>query len=442
MGGVTDLLNLRHHGASDLGHLVECRDCGLFQRVHTVADGDVAACVRCRRVLRRQHRNHPSLACAILAAMLFVIALGSPLMTMHAAGRFVTGTLFTGPAILDRLGKEEVGALVLITLVAAPAVKLTILLSALFGGAGTHSPRPPRWLAWLFGWFEIVSPWAMVEVFLLGVFVAYTRLRALANVEIGPGLIALGGVMLTMVAADASLDRCAIWESLDPRGVGARRETKQHGRLVGCHVCGLVAQAPEGSPCARCRHGLHHRKRDSVARSWALMLATVALYVPANLLPVMTVMRLEKGGSRTIIGGVVQLFDDHLWPLGIIVLLASIVVPVAKLCALTFMLVTTQRRSRSYLLGRTRLFRVISVIGRWSMIDIFAVTTLVAMVRLGFLASVLPENGVVFFAGVVVITMFATESFDPRLMWDAVQPRGFRAIPSASHTSVATEEPA
>jgi paraquat-inducible protein A len=367
-----------------------------------------------------------------VACVLFVFALSSPLMDLHAAGRFSTGTVFTGPEVLNGLGMEFVGTLVLLTLVVAPGVKLTMLLTALWG---QRSPHPPRWLPWLYGWLEIVGPWAMVDVFLVGVFVAYTRLRALASVEIGPGLIAMAGVMLTSVAADASLDRHAVWEALDGRALGGRAVSRKHGRLVGCHVCSLVQRAPDGAKCNRCEHRVHHRKPNSVARAWSFMIAATLLYLPANAYPVMTVTRFGTTGPHTILRGVIELFEDHLWPLGVIVLLASVVVPVAKLGALAVMLVTTHRKSTARLLGRTRIFRVIAVIGRWSMIDIFVVTLLVAMVRMGFLANVLPGEGVMAFAGVVVLTMLATESFDPRLMWDAGHVHGFRLVASAIHSA-------
>jgi paraquat-inducible protein A len=427
---------LKHGAGGDLRQLVECRDCGLFQRLHVVAAGDVAACGRCHATLRRTQSNSASLVCTLAASVLFLFALGSPLMDLHAAGRFSTGTLFTGPRLLGRHGLSEVGGLVLFTLVVAPALKLTILLLALLG---ERSPHPPRWIGWLFGWLERLGPWAMIDVFLLGVLVAYTRLRAIAHVEVGPSIIALAGVMLTMVAADASLDHHAIWEALDRHGAHGLVPTRAHGALIGCRACGLVSRSQDGAACARCRHRLSRRKSNSLVRTGALALAAAALYIPANALPIMTVTRLGRGGPHTILSGVIALFRDNLWPLGVIVLLASVVVPLVKLVAITVMLVATHRRSTVGLVRRTRLFRVIATIGRWSMIDIFALTTLVALVRMGFLANVLPGDGAIAFAGVVVLTMLSTESFDPRLMWDVARRPGFRAIPVAVHsTEVAT----
>ncbi len=410
---VSDPKSDAHGGLRDL---MECRDCGLFQRLIQVREGNVAACCRCGATLRKRRDNSASLACACTAAVLFVFALDMPLMTLRAAGRYSSATVFSGPAALDRFGIEGVGPLVLMTLVVFPAIKLLILIVALLG---QRSGGSPRWLPWVFGWLERLNPWAMVEVFLLGVFVAYTRLRAIASVDIEPSLVALFGVMLTTAAADAALDPHAIWESLERAGEHEKELTDTDDTLIGCHVCGRVSWSREGASCRRCSHPLHRRKPNSVTRTWALLIAAGALYIPANSLSIMTVTRFGRGGPHTILGGVVQLFEDRLWPLAVVVLIASIFVPIAKIVGLCVMLVSTRRGSRGHLMGRARVFRVIAAIGRWSMIDVFAVSILVALVRMGSLANVVPEKGAMAFAAVVVLTMLATECFDPRIMWDA-----------------------
>jgi paraquat-inducible protein A len=175
----------------------------------------------------------------------------------------------------------------------------------------------------------------------------------------------------------------------------------------------------------------------SVPRVWALLLTAGLLYVPANVLPVMTVKRLGKGGPSTIINGVGELAANHLWPLAVVVLLASIIVPMVKLASLVVLLVLTHRRSGARLRARTRLFRFVHVVGRWSMIDVFMLATLVGVVQLGFLATVLPGLGAVAFCSVVLITMAATESFDPRVMWDAAGCRSELEAPAeaGAHTA-------
>jgi paraquat-inducible protein A len=276
----------------------------------------------------------------------------------------------------------------------------------------------------------------MIDVFLLGVFVAYTRLRVLANVDIEPSLLALGGAMLAMVAADASLDRHAVWTAFERHAPRRRALARERGKLVGCHTCGLVARSAEGVACARCGHVLHRRRKGSIAWSCAFMLAALVLYIPANAYPIMTVIRMGRGGPHTLVNGVVELFEDHLWPLAVVVLLASVIVPLLKLGGLTALLLTTHRRAKTHLVARTRVFRFLAVIGRWSMIDIFSLATLVAMVRMGFLATVIPGQGAAAFAAVVVFTMLSTECFDPRLMWDAAETNGPRALPVAERHSM------
>jgi len=188
-----------------------------------------------------------------------------------------------------------------------------------------------------------------------------------------------------------------------------------------CHDCRLLSRMPAGSHaarCPRCGGSVHRRKPNSIERTWAFLIAAVICYVPANTLPIMTITSLGKPASSTILGGVLYLLH-HDWPLAIIVFVASVLVPVLKIVILTFLLLSTQRRATWRQAERTQLYRLTEMIGRWSMVDIYVVTILVALVRLGALASIDAGGGAVFFGAVVVLTMLAAESFDPRLIWDA-----------------------
>ena len=194
-----------------------------------------------------------------------------------------------------------------------------------------------------------------------------------------------------------------------------------------CHACGLLHRASghaHGLFCTRCGAALHTRKPNSVARAWALLIAAYVLIVPANVLPVMVSGSLFGAESDTIMSGVAFLWSDGSWLLAAILFIASIAVPFAKLGAMTFLLVSVQRRSTLAPEQRTRLYRVLEFVGRWSMIDIYVAAILTALVQFGGLMSIQAGPGAIAFGAVVVLTMFAAESFDPRLIWDPVESHG------------------
>lgn len=200
--------------------------------------------------------------------------------------------------------------------------------------------------------------------------------------------------------------------------------TAAHRGLAVCATCGLLSRpASPAVPghCPRCGAALHRRHPDSIQRTWALTIAAAICYLPANALPVMVTTALGGATPDTIMGGVVFLFTSGSWPLGLIVLIASVMIPLGKLLALAWLLITVQRRALGNERARMRMIRLVRLIGRWSMLDVFVDTFTVALVQLQPLMSVQPGPGVVFFAAVVVLTMLAAESFDPRLLWDRNQ---------------------
>ena len=199
-------------------------------------------------------------------------------------------------------------------------------------------------------------------------------------------------------------------------------ETAARRGFLLCHTCHLLSPADAPHPaCPRCGTPLHARKPDSLARTWALTLTAYILYVPANLLPVMTVTMSGRGEPDTILSGVKELLLGGMWPLALLVFFASVTVPVLKLLVLTYLLLSVHFKSRWRPRERTILYRVTESVGRWSMIDIFVIAILVALVKLGSLATIDAGPGAVAFGGVVVTTMFAAMSFDPRLIWDAME---------------------
>jgi len=204
--------------------------------------------------------------------------------------------------------------------------------------------------------------------------------------------------------------------------------TAQTASLVSCTVCHLLlrrrpaASGPTGE-CPRCGAALHARKPNSIARTWALVIASFVLYVPANVLPITKVTSLGMTQSDTIMSGVIYFVQTGMWPIALVIFVASVFVPLLKLFMLLFLVISVQRRSTWRPKDRTRIYRITEAVGRWSMTDIFVVTILVALVHLGALANIEAQAGAVFFAAVVVITMLAAMSFDPRLIWDVKEPQ-------------------
>jgi paraquat-inducible protein A len=238
-----------------------------------------------------------------------------------------------------------------------------------------------------------------------------------------PGLWVLIALVCSMALFDSIFDRHRFWDFLaEPPNIP---ESQAHSELVSCIHCRLLQLLPEHiSPeaharCLRCEAVLHRRKPNSIQTTWALILSSIALYIPANLYPVFTIVSFDRRNTSTILGGVRQLLTGSDWPLAIIIFVASIVVPLLKLLGLAWLLLSVRRPSPRYLRLNGRLHRLIELVGRWSATDVFVAALLSGLVMLDNLATVEPGPGVIAFGAVVFLTMVATMTFDQRLIWDA-----------------------
>ena len=401
--------------------LSECHDCGLLQRLPLAEEqAAVLACQRCGATLRQVRASSLVLCtiCATSGLVLFLLALWLPAVSVWMqGGRYARGDLLTGPERLSQAGFWELSLATTFTLIVLPLAKLTTVVGM---AVALRLGRVPRLLKASFALLPTISEWAMIDVFLLGAMIALFRLKVWMVVSFGPALYALGGAALCSIAVDASLDRFVFWRRVAL--VHTQHLPEQSGlpaTWLGCAGCGRVARLPDRAECRRCERPVYARKPDTVRRTLALIVAAVLLAIPANLLPVMTITKLGRGGPSTILGGTVELTEAGLWGLALLVFVASVLVPLFKLGALSYLLLSIRRGSRTGLMFRTRLFRVVALIGRWSMIDIFATMMLVTLARFGWLGSVRPGLGASAFCGVVALTMWASKSFDPRAMWDA-----------------------
>jgi paraquat-inducible protein A len=421
--------------------LRECQGCGLFHMIPALTPGTSAHCTRCPTSLHRTNA-HPlehSIALVAAALVLLLIMCTTTLMSVQKAGIMHGAGLFSGPEELVHRGMPGLAIVVVFVTVVAPFVKL---LGELYVLIRLHETTPPPHLRHVFVLTEKLRPWSMIEVFVFGVFVAYVKLGDVVQIGLDAGVYALLALTFVVIWADGALDREAIWERLDRRGQtdntvelaseGASQNPVPVG-AVACETCELVSVPRPGDPrCPRCDSALHARKPDSLTRTWTLVIAAAVLYVPANLFPVLTVMQLGAGSPSTILGGVRELVATGMYPLAALVFFASVAVPSLKIIGLTIMLVATQTGRTGWLQDRTRLYYAVRWIGRWSMIDIFMEALLGALVRFGTVVTIEPGIGAVAFCGVVILTIFAAETFDPRVMWDtaarSVRPGGGSAM--------------
>lgn len=412
--------------------LIACGACDCLHRIAAVPAGGKASCRRCGNLL---YRNMPrsldhSAALYLAALILLLIANAFPFVSLQYGDRIEQSLLVSGGFALQQAGMGEIGLLVLLTSVVFPFLTMIAMLYLLLPlRIGIHPPHMT--LVWRV--VRILSPWSLIGVFMLGLLVSIVKLQDLAMIIPGVAFYAFIALLVIAAAAAASFDPAALWPRLGP--VSDRRidtATNPSAAALGyaaCPVCELLVSHPaaaESCKCPRCGSNVSGtRHPDSISRTWALLTSATLLLIPANLYPVMTVTRFGQGEPSTIMSGVIHLIEDGAWPLGLLVFFASFVVPITKILVLAFLLVTVQRGSAWRLRDRTQLYHFTEVIGAWSMVDIFLVGIMVALVRMDGLATIAPGIGASFFGAAVVLTMMAAHAFDPRLVWDrapAAQP--------------------
>jgi len=196
--------------------------------------------------------------------------------------------------------------------------------------------------------------------------------------------------------------------------------------LASCHTCGRLSQIT-AERCPRCETPLHLRKPDSLARTWALLIASILFYIPAMSLPVMRVSGLGGGEDSTILSGVVTFWEMKSYPVAIIIFTASVLIPILKILALGWLCLAAGGHLGGSSRALATTYHVTELVGRWSMVDVFVVAILACLVRLGSLMTITPGPAALSFAAVVILTMFSAMSFDPRLLWDQRRQRSLSA---------------
>jgi paraquat-inducible protein A len=396
-------------------HVIQCRNCGLTQVQPLVGPRDLVTCSRCNTQLEHSAGKSldASLACAVTILVLLIPAFTAPFLTAQALGATRTSFLYMSVSVVWRDGSPLLATTVALFVLAFPVIRfsaLTVVLLALRFGS-----RPP-WLALVFRICNALQTWAMLDVFLLGLMVAYLRLRSsiIVSLEAGAYCYIVAGI-LSMVAR-ATLDKAQVWRLVGPD----RRSIS--GPTMLCVSCELVLpRAAEPQTCPRCQATVMTRKMNPYSRSMALLLAAGLLYLPANIYPIATIPIDITPTSYTVLGGVVDLVKSHLIALAALVFTASFTIPLLKMLALAWCASSAMCGSCRFLIGKTRAYRLIEEIGRWSMVDPLTIACFVPVLQFNALIDGRAEPAVVPFAAVVILTTLAVQFFDPRRMWDAAE---------------------
>ena len=398
---------------------IACPDCGTLQDIPRLSRGATAICPTCHNLLERTSGR--SLAAALASALAtFLLLFPANLLPLM-------GVSMLGVSRETRIGSGVVALwngqwLIVAVLVGAFAIVFPFLRFGLLSAvlACLRFERRPAWLGRAFRWAIHLDLWAMPDVFLLGCAVGYSRVSAKLSVTIGWGGLCIVAAAFLAMLSRATLDRRTVWRAIAPE----RLAPVEGMATISCTICDLVLPTDAGHRhCPRCHARLSTRKPDTVVRTTALLIASFALYFPANIFAMSTDTQLGEKVQHRIVDGIIDLFQAGLWPLGVLIFCTSVAIPFLKLAGLGWLLLSIRRGSRKQLVLKTKTYRLIEEIGRWSNIDVFTIAVFVPLMQFNPLVTAQAATGATAFILVVALTMIASRVFDPRLLWDAAGAR-------------------
>lgn len=401
--------------------LVVCEYCDHVCKRPPLSRGEKAICPRCAGTLYRASSLDIDswFALTIAAAILFLIANTNPIIRVSMQGLHSETTLWQSATALAQGAAAPIAIPTAIIIIFAPLLQIGLLLWVLLHARmGLRAPGFAHAMRGL----SCMRPWSMIEVGLLGILIADIKLSSYLEVTPGIGVFAMAGLMVLLILI-ANRDTHRLWQAFETPPLQQPTHTIptkiSPATVIGCHSCGLVcADYHNTDHCPRCGAQLHHRRPDSIARGWAFLLAGILFYIPANLLPVMYTSLFGSGSDSTILRGVVEFWKSGSYGVALVIFTASVAVPCLKFLALGLLLFTAQKRSNWAMRERTKLYRMVELIGYWSMLDVVVVAVVAALVRFHGLSNAEPRVGILFFGTVVILTMLSAMSFDPRLIWD------------------------
>lgn len=395
-----------------------CPDCGAIVLTESVAEGYRLRCPRCNATLKNSVKNsiNKTLAFSLSGLALFIPAFLLPVLELNILGLTGKCTMLKGVLQMFGNGFWWMSFLVLFCSVLVP---LSVFMLLTFIAVSVKAGRYSGLLIKAMKGYRYLREWNMPDVYMLGILIAYIKLGDYGEVTACVGLYCFAAALLLGICTTLVFDPAEVWQKIGQGIDDVQEASSGDGKGLLCNVCGRLSYAAtSGEPCPRCRSRLYDRKPKSVSRTWALTLTGAFLLIPANLCPITYIVYYGFGEPDTILTGIGCLIRDGMIPIAILVFIASIIVPILKLLVLGGLLSAIHFGWQMNTWQCTLLYRFISGIGRWSMLDLFMLSILVAMVEMGAVSSIVPGVGATAFATVVVITMLATMAFDPRMLWD------------------------
>jgi len=395
--------------------IIGCPDCGWIGALPRRSGHGVVHCPRCDAALERTSARSidAALACALASLALLFPANLMPLLRVTILGTVHQSVIASGVVGIWRQGWFIVAIVVGFEIVLLPFLRFGLLTAVL---AAVRMRIRARWVGPAFRIAEMLDQWAMLDVFLFGGVIGYGRIAPFLPVSIGTGGWCMIAVAMLTLVTRASLERRAIWRAIAP---DARARPAD---AMACTACDLVvACATEGERCPRCGERLGRPRPFATMEALALTLAGFICFPVAYLYPMEFNVQLGTSQPYTIMDGVLKLIDAGFWYFAIVIFLASIVIPLLKLFGLAWFAISIHGGSNSRLRFKTRLSRVIREIGRWSHIDVFTVMVFLPLLHLGGALAVTIGRGLPAFLAVVVLTMIASDVFDPRALWAAAE---------------------
>ncbi|WP_438696060.1 PqiA/YebS family transporter subunit [Vibrio marinisediminis] len=386
-----------------------CPGCELPIDIIGVKQGKSAYCPRCGSQLYRggQPSLSGNLAIALTCLLLFIPSHFFDFLSIRLFGQMIPATLATGVVTLFNEGYVFLSLLVAFCSSLAPLLVCGAVVTAHIA-LHTRTFKLLKHSLWI---VHHLKHWVMIDVFLISVAISCFKLQDYSDIFVGTGLYGLILLQLFTVLLVSRFSVRRYWESYKHESQYPFEHKDVH--CITCHL-----SQPNGKRCVRCESTLSHRSPNSMQKTTAYLIAASIAIFPANLIPISILLTNGKRLEDTIISGVAALIKNGMTGIAIIIFVASIVVPVAKILGLTYILLAVKFKRRIFHRQRMTIYFVVKWIGKWSMMDLFVISIMMSLVDRGQILDFTPGYGAVAFGIVVVLTMLAADSFDPRFIWE------------------------